>query len=80
MRMTPRVWRWLRRRSALALLAVIVCGLIAGGLARAVGSGAIALLALAGAMAVGELLAAAVISVMLASGLPGSMGGRAGPA
>jgi heavy metal translocating P-type ATPase len=107
--MIPRMWTWLRRRSALALLAVIVCGLIAGGLARAAGSGAvadaawlaaaacglgyavwaaadslrhgrlgvdvIAMLALAGAMAVGvrersagELLAAAVISVMLASG------------
>ena len=97
-----RMWTWLRRRSAVTLLAVIVCGLAAGGLARLAGAGTImdaawlasaacglgyavwaaagglrhgrlgvdviALLAVAGAVAVGELLAAAVISVMLASG------------
>ena len=41
----------------------------------------IALLAVAGAVAVGELLAAAVISVMLTSGrFAGGVGGRAGPA
>ena len=95
-------WAWLRRRSALVLLALTVSGLAAGGLARLAGAGTvadaawlatagcglgyalwsavgsfrrgrigvdvIALLALAGAVAVGELLAAAVISVMLTSG------------
>jgi heavy metal translocating P-type ATPase len=95
-------WAWLRRHSALVLLALTVSGLAAGGLARLAGAGAvadaawlatagcglgyalwsavgsfrrgrlgvdvIALLALAGAVAVGELLAAAVISVMLTSG------------
>jgi heavy metal translocating P-type ATPase len=103
MRTIPgRTWAWLRRRSALALLVVTLSGLVAGGLARLAGAGAIAdvawlasaacglgyavwsaaeslrrgrlgvdiiaLLAVAGAVAVGELLAAAVISVMLTSG------------
>jgi heavy metal translocating P-type ATPase len=102
MRIPQRIWAWLRRRSALALLVVTVSGLVAGGLARLCGAGTmqdaawlasaacglgyavwsavdglrrrrlgvdiIALLALAGAVAVGELLAAAVISVMLTSG------------
>ena len=97
-----RVWAWLRRRSAWALLVVTLSGLVAGGLARLAGADTIAdaawlasaacglgyatwsavdslrrgrlgvdiiaLLALAGAVAVGELLAAAVISVMLTSG------------
>ena len=96
------VWAWLRRRSALVLLAATASGLAVGGLAWLAGAGAvsdvawlataacglgyalwsaadslrrgrvgvdvIALLALAGAMAVRELLAAAVISVMLTSG------------
>src|ERR1017187_10394978 len=95
-------WAWCGRRAALVLLAVTLSGLVAGGLARLAGAGAvadvtwlttaacglgyalwsaadsirrgrvgvdvIALLALAGAMAVRELLAAAVISVMLTSG------------
>jgi heavy metal translocating P-type ATPase len=97
-----RAEAWLRQRSALALLAVTLSGLAAGGVARLAGAGmvadaawlasaacglgyavwsaaeglrrgrlgvdVIALLALAGAVAVGELLAAAVISVMLTSG------------
>ncbi len=101
-RILQRTWAWLRRRSALALLVVTLSGLVAGGLARLAGAGAIAdaawlasaacglvyavwsaaeslrrgrlgvdviaLLALAGAIAVGELLAAAVIAVMLTSG------------
>jgi heavy metal translocating P-type ATPase len=103
MRTIPaRTWAWLRRRSALVLLVVTLSGLVAGGLARLAGAGAIAdaawlasaacglgyavwsaaeslrhgrvgvdiiaLLAVVGAVAVGELLAAAVISVMLTSG------------
>ena len=101
-RILQRTWAWLRRRSALVLLVVTLSGLVAGGLARLAGAGAIAdaawlasavcglgyavwsaaeslrrgrlgvdviaLLALAGAIAVGELLAAAVIAVMLTSG------------
>src|ERR1039457_4188096 len=95
-------WAWCGRRAALVLLAVTLSGLVAGGLARLAGAGAvadvtwlttaacglgyalwsaadsirrgrlgvdlIALLALAGAVAVRELLAAAVISFMLTSG------------
>jgi len=97
-----RVWAWLCRRSALALLLATLSGLAAGALAGLAGASTvqdaawmasaacglgyaiwsaleslrrgrvgvdiIALLALAGAVAVGELLAAAVISVMLTSG------------
>jgi heavy metal translocating P-type ATPase len=93
---------WLARHDALVLLAVITCGLAAGGMLQLAGAGGmgdaawiaaglcgvgyslwsmagslrhgrlgvdvIALLALAGALAVGEYLAAAVISVMVASG------------
>jgi heavy metal translocating P-type ATPase len=96
------VGRWIRRQQAIALLAVTIVGLLAGGLADLAGAAAardaawlavgccgagyalwamidslrrgrlgvdaIALLAVTGAMAVGELLAAAVIAVMLASG------------
>ena len=102
MRILQRTWAWLHRWSALVLLIVTLSGLVAGGLARLAGAGAIAdaawlasaacglgyavwsaaeslrrgrlgvdviaLLALAGAIAVGELLAAAVIAVMLTSG------------
>src|SRR5215471_3024034 len=97
-----RVWAWLCRRSALALLLATLSGLAAGALAGLAGASTvqdaawmasaacglgyaiwsaleslrrgrvgvdiIALLALAGAVAVGELLAAAVISIMLTSG------------
>jgi hypothetical protein len=43
MRTIPeRAWAWLRRRSALALLVVTLSGLVAGGLARLAGAGAIA--------------------------------------
>jgi heavy metal translocating P-type ATPase len=104
---------WLARHAAVALLAVTVAGLIAGGLLylagragaadaawfavggcgtvyalwsmadslrrRRIGVDVIALLAVAGALAVGEFLAAAVIGVMLASGraLEGWAAGRA---
>ncbi len=47
---------------------------------RRIGVDVIALLALAGAVAVGELLAAAVIRVMLAAGARWRRGRRAGPA
>ena len=41
MRIVQRTWVWLRRRSALALLAVTLAGLAAGGLARLAGAGTI---------------------------------------
>ena len=42
MRILRRTWAWLRRRSALVLLIVTLSGLVAGGLARLAGAGAIA--------------------------------------
>src|SRR6185437_1745234 len=75
-----------RDPASLAWLAVTACGLayalwtlVDSVRKRAGGADLIALLALAGAIAVGELLAGAVISVMLASGraLEGWAAGRA---
>jgi hypothetical protein len=42
MRILQRTWAWLRRWSALVLLIVTLSGLVAGGLARLAGAGAVA--------------------------------------